>query len=111
MGVASCRCVRPVLMIGWNWSALADREERSRSRAGSRSSLMAIADDRWMAVGITSLEDWHLLTWSFGWTFPSPSSWLARVAITSLALVLVSVVAVSCYKKKRESADPDPIAQ
>ena len=29
---------------------------------------MAISAERWMAVGMTSLEDWPMLTWSFGWT-------------------------------------------
>ena len=45
---------------------------------------------------MTSLEDWHLFTWSFGWTLRSlprlpPSSSPARLAITSLALVFVEV--------------------
>ena len=55
-----------------------------------------IAEASWIAVGMTSLEDWHLFTWSFGCTSRSPSrlppsSSLARFAITSLALVLVEV--------------------
>ena len=50
---------------------------------------------RWMDVGITSLEDWPMFTWSLGWTSLEPRSppkiWLARLAMTSLALVLVEV--------------------
>ena len=87
-------CVRPVLMIGMNCFAFRARDARSRRSAGSRSSWIAIAQARWIAVGITSLEDWQRLTWSLGWTFRSPLPpriWLARLAITSLALVLVEV--------------------
>ena len=51
---------------------------------------------RWMAVGITSLEDWPMLTWSLGWTGslePSspPRIWMARLEITSLAFMFVEV--------------------
>ena len=28
---------------------------------------MEIRAERWMAVGMTSFEDWPMLTWSFGW--------------------------------------------
>ncbi len=57
---------------------------------------MASMTARWMAVGITSLEDWQRLTWSFGCTGAlspraPPSSSLARLAITSLAFMLVEV--------------------
>ncbi len=59
------------------------------------SSWIAIAAASWMAVGMTSLEDWPRLTWSFGWTSRDPLSppriSLARVAMTSFALVLVEV--------------------
>ena len=50
---------------------------------------------RWIDVGITSLEDWPMFTWSLGWTSREPRSpprsWLARLAMTSFALVLVEV--------------------
>ena len=53
---------------------------------------MAATAARWMAVGITSLDDWPKLTSSLGWTVEAPSSSsVARPAITSLALVLVDV--------------------
>ena len=57
---------------------------------------MAISAARWMAVGMTSLEDWQRLTWSLGWTgLRVPRGWprssLARLAITSLAFMLVEV--------------------
>src|SRR5260370_37520220 len=89
--------VRPVLMIGMNCFAFRARDVRSWRRAGSRSSWIAIAQARLMAVGITSLEDWQRLTWSFGCTLRpafsalGPRIWLARLAITTLALVLVEV--------------------
>ena len=54
-----------------------------------------------MAVGKVSLDDWLRLTWSFGCTGdlpPSgaPSSSLARLAITSLAFMLVWVPEPVC---------------
>ena len=60
--------------------------------AGSRASSIAIAADNWSAVGITSLELWQRLTWSFGWTErPAPSRFPARCATTSFMFVLVEV--------------------
>ena len=50
-----------------------------------------------MAVGITSLDDWPMLTASLGWTgdrpprTPSSNCSLAIPAITSLAFMLVEV--------------------
>jgi hypothetical protein len=59
------------------------------------SSSTAIAAASWIAVGMTSFEDWHRLTWSLGWTSRDPRSppriSVARLAMTSLALVLVDV--------------------
>ena len=50
----------------------------------------------WIAAGITSLEDWPRLTWSFGctglrWPIGSPRSSLARLAITSLTFMFDEV--------------------
>ena len=46
-----------------------------------------------MQVGITSLEDWPMFTWSLGWTLlpGCPRICVARLPMTSLALVLVEV--------------------
>ena len=48
-----------------------------------------------MAVGMTSFDDWQMLTWSFGWTWREPiwppSSSMARLAMTSLAFMLLEV--------------------
>ena len=48
-----------------------------------------------IAAGITSLDDWQMFTWSLGCTLfdprSPPSSSVARLAMTSLALVLVEV--------------------
>ena len=55
-----------------------ERGPRSASSAGRRSSSIAIAAASWIAVGITSFEDWHLLTWSFGWTRRPPPSAIRR---------------------------------
>lgn len=53
-------------------------------------------------VGKMSLDDWDRLTWSLGWTgdrVPSgcPSSLFARLAITSLAFMLVCVPDPVCH--------------
>ena len=67
------------------------RAERSRAPGRSASSI-AIAAESWSAVGITSFEDWHLLTWSFGWTFvAAEAAPLARWATTSFMFVFVEV--------------------
>ena len=55
-----------------------------------------MADATWMALGMTSLLDCPLLTWSLGWTRGSPSRLpvrisVALVAITSFAFMLVEV--------------------
>src|SRR3954468_5165725 len=80
------RWVRPGLTRSAKTTALADSELLSCSRAGSRVPVAASRAARWTADGNTSLDDWPMLTWSFGWT-PSP----ARVATTSLTLMLVEV--------------------
>ncbi len=55
----------------------------------------AIAAASWIAVGITSLDDWHRFTWSLGWTSFEPRSppriSVARFAMTSFAFVFVEV--------------------
>ena len=49
----------------------------------------------WMAVGITSLLDWQILTWSLGWIIRlprvPPNNSTARLAMTSLAFMFVDV--------------------
>ena len=59
------------------------------------SSLIASAAAIWIAVGITSFDDWPRLTWSLGCTIfeplVPPRISVARLAMTSLALVLVEV--------------------
>src|SRR5260370_26074126 len=95
MGVAYWRCVRPVLMTGQNSLLFASSAFCSCCRAGISSSAMATADETWIEVAMTSLDDWHRLTWSFGCRSLDPSLPArisdARLAMTSLALVLVDV--------------------
>ena len=58
---------------------------------------MATAAATWMAVGKTSLVLWPRLTWSLAWIGFSglkrspPESSIARLAITSLAFMLLEV--------------------
>ena len=80
-GVASCRCVRPIF---------------TRSAAGRRWPTVSVAAAMCMAVGNVSLLDCPLLTSSLGCTgclAPSspPASSMARLAMTSLAFMLVWV--------------------
>ena len=55
-----------------------------------RSRVIAAVAATWIEVGKTSLLDWLALTWSLGWTV-LPNASLARVAITSLAFMLLDV--------------------
>jgi hypothetical protein len=79
-----------------NASAFELSEASSRASPGRRTSSIAASAARWVTVGMTSFEDWQRLTWSLGWTGRraprvSPSSSLARLAMTSLAFMLVDV--------------------
>ena len=96
MGVASCRCVLPVLMTGMNSSARPSSSDWSSAKAGIRPLRIDSSADRWMAVGMTSLEDWPMFTWSLGCTgsrepMTPPSISMARFAMTSLAFMFVEV--------------------
>jgi hypothetical protein len=95
-GVASCRWVRPILSTSSNSAALRASCSWSTPSAGSSCSPIASMTPIWMAVGMTSLDDWQRLTWSFGWTGDlspraPPSISLARPAMTSFAFMLVDV--------------------
>ncbi len=62
---------------------------------------MSVAMATCMAVGYVSLDDWPMLTWSLGWTgrlLPRtpPASSMARLAMTSLAFMLVCVPEPVC---------------
>ena len=67
-----------------------------------------------IAVGKVSLEDWPMLTWSLGWTgvlAPSvpPTSWIARLLMTSLTFMLLCVPDPVChtYSGKCSSSAPE----
>ena len=89
-GVASIRWVRPDLTTLANSSALASNASARWSSAGMRSRVIASVAATWIEVGNVSLLDWLALTWSLGWT-SRPSARVARVAITSLAFMLLDV--------------------
>ena len=90
MGVASIRCVRPVLSTSWNSCAFASSTFQSCASAGSRSRSISSTAETCSAVGITSLLLWPKLTWSLGCTL-RPRISLARCATTSLAFMLDDV--------------------
>src|SRR5882724_4496424 len=65
---------------------------RSAVTAGSSASLIACTVATCMTVGNTSLEDWPRFTSSLGWigferAITPPASWMARLAMTSLAFM------------------------
>ena len=68
-GVASCKCVRPILTMSANAAALPDNVVRRRARNEVARYLSAAATC--IAVGNTSFEDWPRLT-SFGCTSRPP---------------------------------------
>ena len=99
--MASWRWVRPILTMPSNARAFASRVARSRASAGSSRSLTSTATATWMAVGKTSLVDCERLTWSLGCTLrfapsASPIRSAARLAITSLAFMLLWVPLPVC---------------
>ena len=68
-GVASIRCVRPLLTTSANSAAFASSDVGEVVERGQQiDSTTAAAAARWIADGNTSLDDWDALTWSFGWT-------------------------------------------
>ena len=83
-------------------TALRQTASASASSRGSVWSRTASSAAMCIAVGKLSLDDWAMLTWSLGCTGcfePSspPSSWEARLAITSLTFMFDCV--------------PDPVCQ
>ena len=84
-----------------NASAFDSRVARNRASAGSSRSLISTATATWIALGKTSLVDWERLTWSLGCTVRlapsvSPMRSAARLAITSLAFMLLWVPLPVC---------------
>ncbi len=83
-------------MMWSNALALASSASWSLSIAGRTRFVASIATATWIAVGNTSLDDWPMLTWSFGWTgflepISPPSASMARLEMTSLTFMLVWV--------------------
>ena len=78
-------------------AAFRPASRRSAPRPGSAARWIATAAATWMAVGNTSLVLWPRLTWSLGWIGffglkrSPPDSSIARLAITSLAFILLEV--------------------
>ncbi len=67
-----------------------------------------------IAVGKVSLEDWPMLTWSLGWIGVldprvPPTSWTARLLMTSLTFMLLWVPEPVChtYSGKWSSSAPE----
>ncbi len=92
-GVASCRWVRPTITTLSNAAALAASVSRRWVSAGNSWPSISSSAAMCITVGKASLEDWPLFTSSLGWMGvlePStpPASWIARLAMTSLAFML-----------------------
>jgi len=101
-GVASCKCVRPILMIFAKSFDFLSNALCKVCKLGMRCLVNARTAAICMIVGKESLDDWDMLTWSFGWTGsldPSlpPRRDIARLEITSLTFMWNCV--------------PDPVCQ
>ena len=88
--MASIKCVLPVLTFPLTSFIFESITLINRSRLGSSSLCMSISALTQMAVGITSLELWLILTSSFALIF-NLDFFEATFAITSLAFILVLV--------------------
>src|SRR5580698_10602177 len=89
-GMASIRCVRPVLTMPLTSTSLALSTSTRWIRAGTSASRSASTALTCTAVGIASLLLCPMLTWSFGCT-AAPRLPVASAAMTSLAFMLVLV--------------------
>lgn len=103
-GVASWRCVRPILKTFSNYFSFFWSSSLKRMRLGSRSSLILRTAAICITVGKLSLLDWLRLTWSLGCTnfsssFP-PNNSVALLAITSFAFMLDWVPEPVCQTTK-----------
>ncbi len=96
------RWVRPILVMPENASDLTCSALRRCRMAGSSRWVISSTAATCMAVGNVSFDDWDMLTSSLGWTGslePStpPAISMARLAITSLAFMLVCVPLPVCH--------------
>ncbi len=112
-GTASWRWVRPILTTSAKARDLARRVSRSRVTAGTSRPSICSTTAMCMAVGKVSLEDWLRLTSSLGCTGcwePSrpPRSSMARLAITSLAFMLVWVPLPVCQTESGKCSSSRP---
>ena len=106
-GVASCRCVRPILTRSMYRSDLARKHSRIFSSAGSTPFSTASTAATCSAVGNVSLLLWLRLTWSLGWIF-RPKCSEARWAITSLTFMLLWVPLPVCQTLSGNSSQRPP---
>ena len=65
-GVASIKWVRPILTTSSQAVALSIKAPCRRRRAGKSVSVTSTTTATWIAVGMVSLDDCDILTWSFG---------------------------------------------
>ena len=89
-GIASIRCVRPVLAIFASSRPRRSMVLRRCFNAGRRRSPVSSTAATWMQDGITSFDDCAMFTSSFACT-GRPSACAASRAITSLAFMLLDV--------------------
>src|SRR5215831_945498 len=86
-------CVRPIFTMSFHSLTFAAIASRNCLTAGMSRSFTLTAAAIFMADGNESLEDWAMLTWSFGCTgvlLPSgvPAIWEQRFEITSFTFML-----------------------
>ena len=105
--------MRPTLTTSIQRLAFASIAVASLDSSGRRRSSNSVTAARCIAVGKLSLEDWPILTSSFGPTgcwLPSvpPSSWIARFDSTSLTFMFDWVPEPVCQTKSGKCASSAP---
>jgi hypothetical protein len=100
-GVASWRCVRPILTMPSNSTDFLARVSRRRFTLGNSSRSIFMTAAMCIAVGYVSFDDCDMFTWSFGCTgfllpMTPPVSSMARFEMTSFTFMLLCVPEPVC---------------
>ena len=97
IGVASCKCVRPLFtMPSFSFSSVL-KVSISLSRAGNTLSSIPTTAAMLIAVGKVSLDDCDIFISSLGWSSFLPAISLPLFAITSFAFILDCVPEPVCH--------------
>ena len=107
-GVASCRCVRPILITSSFSASRRFKTSMQASTAGRSEAWTAHMAAICIAVGKVSFELCDMLTVSFGCSSASPTIALPRFAMTSLTFIFVWVPLPVCQTESGNSPSSLP---